>query len=77
MNNVTTLEKKWWFLIPVHTLAMFSTWYLLTLNHIEFGKHWSFVIVFALCGVAIKNLFSFLVWTVTIMLVPKLAQKKV
>ena len=72
---MTNLEKKWWFLIPVTILAGLITWWMLQVNGIESGRHWSFALVFALCVVAIENLFSFLIWTAVVMVSPRLAKK--
>ncbi len=66
----SSLERKWWFVVPVTVLAMFVTRYLMDgagLAHPQNLCQWA---LFCLCFGALHQIFSLLGWFLVLTLSP-------
>lgn len=58
------LERKWWFLLPVSTLAAFLTAYFMDSAEISRPYHFSQWVIYALCFAGLQRGLSFIAWLV-------------
>lgn len=64
------LERKWWFLLPVSTLAAFLTAYFM--DSAEIGRPYNFAqwVLYALCFAGLQRGLSFVAWLVVLCVAP-------
>ena len=72
---MSPIERKWWFMLPVMTVAAVATMFLLDSAHVPHTNPFARSLIFGLCFVALHRGLSFCVWLGLLWGAPGLADK--
>ena len=73
---MSPVERKWWFMLPVMTVAALATAFLLRSAQVPDSNPLAHGLVFGLCFAALHRGLSFCIWMVLLWLAPELADSK-
>ena len=72
---MSPIERKWWFMLPVMTVAAVATLFLLDSANVPNTNPFARGLIFGLCFVALHRGLSFCVWLGLLWGAPGLADK--
>lgn len=73
---MSSVERKWWFFLPLMVLACLSTLFLFRSAQVPSTGSLAFLL-FALCFACLHRVLSFLTWLLLLWLAPMLADRRI
>lgn len=73
---MSPIERKWWFMLPVMTVAALATVFLLRSAQVPDSNRLAHGLIFGLCFAALHRGLSFCIWMGLLWLAPELADRK-
>ena len=74
---MSSVERKWWFFLPLMVLACLSTLFLFRSAQVPSTGSLAYFLIFALCSACLHRVLSFLTWLLLLWLAPKLADRRI